>query len=426
MIDLTTTGPGRNWAGNVGYRAARILTPSDTAEVAEVVASAPPGSVKALGTRHSFNLMADTSGTLISTAGLGGAADLELDETAGTATVAAGVRYGDLSRELARRGWSLPNLASLPHISVAGAVATGTHGSGDRNRTLAATVTAIELVDGTGIVTTLRRGNPDFDGVVVSIGALGVVTRVTLEVEPAYEVAQTVYERLPFDAVLADFDAVTSLGYSTSLFTTWHDPGVVDQFWLKRRVDRDPEAPADVLGARPATTKRHPITAALAEPCTDQHDVPGAPGDRLPHFRLEFTPSSGAELQSEYLVARPRATAALAELRAMAHRLAPLVQVSEIRTMAADDLWLSPAYGTDAVGIHFTWVPDQPAVDALLPEIEDRLGGLAPRPHWGKRFAMGAATLAERFPRHGDFRRLADRFDPGRRFRNDYLDAVLG
>ncbi|MBN9142140.1 MAG: FAD-binding protein [Micrococcales bacterium] len=414
-----------NWAGNVAFGAARVATPATLAELRQLITSADPGSLRPLGTRHSFSRIADTTGTLVSSAGFADPAGVAIASDRASVSVPAGIRYGELARALEARGLALANLASLPHISVAGAIATGTHGSGVRNGSLATAVRAIEFVDGTGEPVTLRRGDTDFAGAVVALGALGFTTRLELDVEPSFEVAQTVYRGLPLAAVLDRFDEVAALGYSVSLFTTWTDPEVVDQLWLKRRGDRDAPAPESVLGALPSPVESHPIAGVDPVHCTPQLDAPGAWLDRLPHFKLEFTPSNGAELQSEYLVPRDTAVEAIRAVRVLADDIRPLLQVTEIREIAADELWLSGAFGTDAVGIHFTWLPEQDAVDALLPRLEERLLPLGARPHWGKRFHADAEALVPLYPRLDDFRALARRHDPRGVFVNDFLRAKL-
>lgn len=415
-----------NWAGNVEFAASAIAEPSTADAVVELVRGAPAGGLRPLGTRHSFSTIADTTATLLSSAAFASPHDVRIAADRESVSVPGGIRYGELARVLESEGLALANLASLPHISVAGAVATGTHGSGVANGSLATAVRVVEFVDGTGELVTLRRGEPTFAGAVVALGALGFVTRLELDVEPSFAVAQTVYRVLPLAGVLDSFDEITGLGYSVSLFTTWREPDLIDQLWLKRRIDRDPAAPADILGALPSPVAMHPIAGVDPVHCTQQLGLPGAWLDRLPHFQLEFTPSNGAELQSEYLVPRATALDAIREVRGLAEHIAPLLQVTEIREIAADELWLSGASGTDAVGIHFTWLPDQDAVDALLPRIEERLLPLGARPHWGKRFRADAAQLAPLYPRLDDFRALADRHDPRGVFRNAFLAEKLG
>jgi len=410
------TGAGTNWAGNVAFSAARTAAPTTVDEVARVVAGSE--KVRVAGSRHSFSDIADTTGTLLSLTALGGAP--ELDAARGVIRVPAGLRYGDLAPWLHARGRALASLASLPHISIAGAVATGTHGSGERIGSLATQVSALELVDGDGQLVRVERGDADFAGSVVSLGALGVVTALELDTEPTFDLGQTVFEGARWDDALAQFDAVQRSGDSVSLFTTWRDRDRVDQIWVKTRG----EAPdLSMVGARPAGGPRHPLPGIDPTPCTGQLGTRGAWFDRLPHFRLAFTPSAGAELQSEYLVPRSEAVAAIEAVRALSPRIAPLLQVCEVRTIAADDLWLSPAEGTDAVGIHFTWVLDQPAVMALLPEIEAALPPSA-RPHWGKLFALSGPALLERYPHADAFARLRERRDPRRRFANAWMERL--
>lgn len=416
----------RNWAGNLSYAARVVAEPANIGEVADIVvrARAAGERVRALGSRHSFNDVANTEGVLLSTRGLAGDPVLDLD--AQTVTVGAGTRYGELAVWLEERGYALENLASLPHISIAGAIATGTHGSGDAVGSLARAVRGLELVDGTGAVRTLGADHPDLPGAVVAVGALGIVTRVTLHVVPSFAVAQTVFSGPTWEQVGADLDAVTGAGYSVSMFTGWRGAGP-DQVWVKHRVgDPDGTAVLRALGVTPATAKAHPLPGIDAVSCTEQLGVPGPWFERLPHFKLAFTPSNGDELQTEYIVPRVHAVAAIAALRALADRIAPLLQICEIRTMAADELWLSPASGTDAVGLHFTWLQRQDEVEALLPAIEAALAPLRARPHWGKLFTHTETELAALYPRLAAFRDLAAEYDPDGVFRNAFTARTLG
>lgn len=405
-----------NWAGNYTYRAKTIHEPGTIDELRRAVAGAE--KIHALGTRHSFNAIAD-SAELVSLAKVDPC--IEIDREAMTATIGGAIRYGDLAVALEREGLALHNLASLPHISVAGAVATATHGSGVRNGNLATAVVDIELVTSEGDIVRFARGDAEFPGVVVNLGALGVVTRLTLRVEPSYQVRQVAYEDLPWDEALGRFDEIMSAAYSVSLFTDYG--ATVNQVWLKERMtgaDGDPAA--TFHGATRATARMHPIAAMSADACTEQLGIAGAWLDRLPHFRLDHTPSAGAEIQSEYIVPRERAAEAIAAIRALHRRIAPVLMISEIRTEAADDLWLSSAYERDSACLHFTWRRDPDGVAAVLPAIEDALAPFAPRPHWGKVFVAPAAELAPRYERMADFRALAERLDPRGAFRNDFLD----
>lgn len=347
-----------------------------------------------------------------------------MDHAANTVSVGGAVRYGHLSPALRRARLALAALASLPHISVAGAVSTATHGSGDRVGNLATAVAGLDLVTSNGEIVRVARGDPDFEGMVVGLGALGVVIRLTLDVEPAYQVRQRVYEGLAWDVFAERFDAITASGYSVSAFTRWAD--AVDQVWVKSRDDgASPADPDELFGARAADGQRHPILGLDPGNCTAQLGVPGSWDDRLPHFRMGFTPSAGAELQSEYLVPRPAAVEAIQAVRRISARLRPLVQVSEIRTVAADALWMSPQYGSDTVGIHFTWLPDERAILEALVDVERALEPLAARPHWAKIFLPNAEGIRGRYGRLPDFARLVERLDPRGTFRNDWLERHL-
>jgi xylitol oxidase len=406
-----------NWAGTYAFRAAALHRPSTREQLREIVARAP--RVRVLGSRHSFTDLAD-SAELVSLEGL--PADVAVDHEAGTVSCNAALKYGELAVALAGEEVALHNLASLPHISIAGAVATATHGSGDANGNLATAVRSLELVTSAGDVVTASRGEADFDGLVVGLGALGAVTRVTLDVEPGYEVRQRVFEGLSWAALLEHFDEITAAGYSVSVFTRWGED--VDQVWIKSRVTDAPEAQrGDLFGAVAATLDRHPILGLDPVNCTPQLGVPGRWSDRLPHFRMGFTPSNGEEIQSEYHVARSHAAAAIQAVHGIAGTLAPVLQVSEIRTIAADRLWMSPQYGQAGVALHFTWTREPAAVARVLVELEAALAPFEPRPHWGKLFLAGAAALAPRYERRADFVRLAQRLDPRGAFRNDWLDA---
>jgi alditol oxidase len=413
--------PETNWAGTHVFGAATIHRPTTRDEVRQIVARAP--RVRVLGSRHSFSAMAD-SAELVSLEGL--PADVVVDHAAGTVTCNAGLRYGELATALAAEGVALHNLASLPHISIAGAVATATHGSGNANGNLATAVRGLELVTSTGDVVTAHRGDADFDGLVVGLGALGAVTRITLAIEPTYEVRQRVFEGLSWDALFESYDAISASGYSVSVFTRWGE--TVDQVWVKSRVTDAPEQQrAELFGAVAATVDRHPILGLDPVNCTPQLGVPGAWSDRLPHFRMGFTPSKGEEIQSEYHVARPHAAAAIRAVRDLADTLRPVLLVCEVRTIAADALWMSPQHGQATVALHFTWTREPAAVAGVVADLEAALAPFEPRPHWGKVFLADAATLAPRYERLPDFARLARRLDPRGAFRNDWLAAhVLG
>ncbi|MGW6475958.1 FAD-binding protein [Streptomyces nigra] len=415
------TGTITNWAGNITYGAGELHRPASVDEVAALVAAST--RVRVLGSGHSFNEIAEPGpdGVLLSIAALPPLVDV--DGAARRVRVSGGTRYAELARAVHTHGLALPNMASLPHISVAGSVATGTHGSGVGNGSLASAVREVELVTADGSVVRIGRDDPRFGGAVTSLGALGVVTALTLDLEPAFEVEQHVFTELPLAGLdTAAFEAVMSAAYSVSLFTDWRAPGF-RQVWLKRRTDQPlPE----IAGAAPATEKLHPVPGMPAVNCTEQFGVPGPWHERLPHFRAEFTPSSGAELQSEYLLPRGRALEALHAVDAIRDTVAPVLQTCEVRTVAADEQWLSPSYGRDTVALHFTWIEDTAAVLPVVRRLEAALDAFVPRPHWGKVFTTPAGVLRDRYPRLDDFRALARELDPKGTFANAFVRDVLG
>ena len=412
----------RNWAGNISFSTDRVHHPETVGQVQEIVRSSR--QVRVLGSRHSFNAIADSTGDLICLDRLEPL--LEVDAERRQVTIDGGVTYGRLAPRVHGAGFALHNTASLPHITVAGACATATHGSGSRNGILASRVAAMEIVTADGAVRTIARGDDRFAGVVVGLGGLGVVTRLTLDVSPTFDMSQVVYENLPLAQVEEQFDAIMSSGYSVSLFTDWRESRF-NQAWIKTIAtsgEVGSVAPT-FSGATLATTDVHPLPTLDAATCTPQMGVVGPWHERLPHFRAEFEPSYGKELQSEYFVPRAHAPAALRAIAVMRGDVAPLVQMSEVRTIAADDLWMSPFYRRDCVALHFTWRYDWEGVQQLLPRIEERLAPFDARPHWGKLFTIPAPILQARYVRLPDFRALLESFDPKGTFRNAFLETLV-
>jgi len=421
-----------NWAGNIAFAAPGFRQPATLSELRAVVGRAR--QVRVLGTGHSFNDMADSPGIQVSLADL--PAEVEFDSAASLVRVSAGLSYATLAARLDRQGFALRNLASLPHISVAGATATGTHGSGAANQSLSAAVTGLELVTAGGDV--VEVDGDAVAGAVVHLGALGVVTRLILAVVPSFEVAQRVYEDLPLDVLDDHFAEIMASGYSVSMFTDWRSSRLT-QLWIKYLVEADPNAiatpsvaPAPPIAeepwftATPAPAARNPVPGVAADSCTEQLGVPGPWFQRLPHFRPDFTPSAGDELQSEWLLPAEHAVPALHALRQIADRIAAAVRVCEVRRVAADDLWLSMAARQDSVAFHFTWSPDPAAVLPVVTGIERQLAPFGPRPHWGKIFTTPADELYDRYERLPDFLELARHYDPAGKFRNAYTARVLG
>ncbi len=414
----------KNWAGNYQYSTTNVHYPKTVDQIQALVERCE--KLRVLGTRHSFNTLADSSENLLSLDRF--APTISIDAQRRTATIAASVKYGDLSQALYRGGFALHNLASLGHISVVGACATATHGSGVGNQNLAAAIASMTFVSANGDLIMLSRDRDGdlFNGAVVHLGGLGVVVSLTLDLLPTFDVSQNVYERLPIAQLDDNFDEIMSSAYSVSLFTDWqHD--YVNQIWLKaRHEDHNSIAqPPEFFGARPATREMHPIAELSAEQCTVQLGVRGAWHERLPHFRIDATPSAGAELQTEYFVPRARAVEAMRALRTLSADLAPLLMITEIRTIAADDFWISPCYHQDSVAFHFTWQPDWSAVNQVLPLIEAQLAPFNARPHWGKLFTIPPQRIQSFYEKLPQFRDLLHHYDPQGKFRNTFLDTNI-
>jgi xylitol oxidase len=413
-----------NWAGNLEYGTTNLHSATSRDDVQNFVKSHQ--KFKVLGTRHCFNDIADTDTEFLSLKTQDKV--IALDAQARTVTIEAGMSYGQLCPYIEQHGFALHNLASLPHISVAGACSTATHGSGTKNGNLSTQVSAIELLTPEGDVLSLSRQKDrgTFEGAVVGLGALGVITKITLDLQPTFTMQQYVYENLPLDQLADNFERIESSAYSVSLFTDWQKRRI-NEVWVKVRTDAVPkfEAKPEFFGARLASKNLHPIAEFSAENCTEQMGVPGPWYQRLPHFRMGFMPSAGKELQSEYFVPRQHALEAIMAVEKLGDKVGPHLLISEIRTIAADDLWLSTAYKQDSVAIHFTWKQDWPAVRELLPVIERELTPFNVRPHWGKLFTIQPAQLRSRYEKLPEFVALAKRFDPQGKLRNRFLQKNI-
>ncbi|MBE9466456.1 D-arabinono-1,4-lactone oxidase [Dyadobacter subterraneus] len=414
----------KNWAGNLEYSTTKLYQAKSTEQVSEFVKK--HNKFKVLGTRHCFNKIADSKDEFIS---LTQADELiEISADGKSVTVNSGLKYGQLSPVLDKKGYALHNLASLPHISVAGACATATHGSGNKNGNLSTAVSGMEIVTGMGetIKLTKEKDGQKFLAAVVNLGALGVVTKVTLDIQPTFEMNQYVYQNLPFSELKDNFEAIEAKGYSVSLFTNWQSRDIAE-VWVKRKIEKGEnyKPDAELFGAKLATKNLHPIPELSAENCTVQMGVPGPWYERMPHFKMGFTPSSGVELQSEYFVPRKNAVDAIMAVYKLADQVGPHLLTTEIRTIAADNLWMSPCYKQDSVAIHFTWKQDWPNVSKLLPIIERELAPFNARPHWGKMFTMAPARLQSLYEKLPDFQNLIKEYDPQGKFRNGFLDTYV-
>lgn len=415
----------KNWAGNLEYSTENLNT-ADSVEAVQSFIKAH-SKMKALGTRHCFNNIADSKDAFLSLKPMDKLVSIDPDKH--TVTVEGGMTYGQLCPILDAKGWALHNLASLPHISIAGACSTATHGSGEKNGNLSTAVSAIEFVDAAGNVVELSREKDGdvFRGAVVGLGALGVITKVTLDIQPRFMMQQYVYQNLPLSELKGHFDQIESSAYSVSLFTDWTSESL-NEVWLKARMDggKSWDAPAEFFGGKKATKNLHPIADLSAENCTEQMGVPGPWYERLPHFKMGFTPSAGKELQSEYFVPREHAVEAILAMQRMHEQISPHLLISEIRAIGADDLWMSTCYERNSVTLHFTWKQNWPAVSKLLPAIEKELAPFHPRPHWGKLFTIPSEQLHASYKKLPEFLSLRKQYDPDGKFQNEFLRTHVG
>jgi len=424
LLTWAAGGKLKNWAGNIEYATDRLYSANSIEQAQEFVRK--HARMKVLGTRHCFNHIADSTDEFLSLRPMNKV--LELDAKARTVTIPANMSYGQLAPYLHEHGFALHNLASLPHISVAGAIATATHGSGEKNGNLSTSVSALEMITASGDIVTLsrKRDGEGFSGAVVGLGALGVLTKITLDLQPTFMMKQYVYENLPLSQMQEHFDAIEASGYSVSLFTDWQKK-CINEVWIKSRVEpgKESKVTPEFFGATLATRNLHPIAALSAENCTEQMGVPGPWYERLPHFRMGFTPSAGNELQAEYFVARKHAVEAILAVERIQEQVSPYLLITEIRTIAADDFWMSPCYKQNSVTIHFTLKPDWPAVSKLLPVIERELSPFEVRAHWGKLFTMAPERLRARYEKLPEFVQLSKKYDPHGKFRNDFLNTNI-
>lgn len=411
-----------NWAGNYTYSTDNLVAPKTVEELQELIKSYK--KVKGLGTMHCFNGIADSKFNQISTAALNKV--ISLDKENQTITVESGIKYGEFCEYLDKNGFALHNLASLPHISVAGACSTSTHGSGISNGSLATAAIALEMVNGKGEVVRLtkEKNREEFLMAIVSLGALGIITKVTLKVQPTFKMKQVVYQNMPMAALEKDFEKIMASGYSVSLFTDWKNKNV-SEVWIKVKSDDVKEFAPEFYGAKLANKNLHPIASADPVNCTDQMGVDGTWFERMPHFKMGFTPSSGKELQAEYFVNIKDAYQAFMAVEKLNEKVAPLLFITEIRTIAGDEIPMSPFYKKTCLAIHFTWKQEVDAVMALLPEVEKALEPFGARPHWGKVFTLQPFVLQGRIEKLNEFKALMIKHDPEGKFRNDFIETNL-
>ncbi|WP_086734596.1 D-arabinono-1,4-lactone oxidase [Streptomyces glaucescens] len=429
-------GTWRNWGGNVAARPAREVTPATVEELAAAVLRAAEDGlpVKAVGTGHSFTSIAATGGVLIRPELLTGIRDI--DREAGTVTVLAGTPLKRLNLALAREGLSLTNMGDIMEQTVAGATSTGTHGTGRDSGSIAAQITALEMVTADGsVLTCSAEENPEvFAAARIGLGALGIVTAITLAVEPVF-LLHAREEPMPLDRVLAEFD---ELWAENEHFEFYWFPHTGSTTTKRNNRSAGPERPVSPLKgwfedeflsngvfqaaswvgrAAPAAIPAIARISSKALSARSYTDIP---------YKVFTSPRRVRFVEMEYAVPREAVVDTLRELKAMVDR-SPL-RISfpvEVRTAPADDITLSTASGRDSayIAVHmFRGTPYQRYFTAAERIFTAHEG----RPHWGKVHTRDAEYFAGVYPRFGEFTALRDRLDPERRFRNDYLRRVLG
>jgi len=408
----------QNWSKNVDFNDRAFLQPESLAELQELVRS--NAKLRARGTAHCFNEIANTSSYAINLSNM--PKNIEVNADSKSVTVAAGLKYGELAPELHKQGWALNNLASLPHISIAGSISTGTHGSGIKNQNLANQVLSLDLVTAEGELRHIDRTNPAFNALVIGLGLGGIVYQYELKIEPTFKIRQVIYPEIPLDILQRNFDQIMGTAYSVSYFTDW-GTAQIGNLWCKFR---DSEViPESVGGKAKADKKYHPIPSVDPVACTDQLGESGDWHQRLSHFKLDFTPSVGEEIQTEFFVDRKDAAAAIEGVSKLGEEIPPLLWITELRTIAADDLWLSGAYQRDTLAIHFTWKKDL-AIYPVIEKVEAALRPFNYRPHWGKVFTADGKYLSSVYPKMSEFKALVEALDPASKFENTFTRRILG
>ncbi|MFI0790154.1 D-arabinono-1,4-lactone oxidase [Streptomyces lydicus] len=432
----STTGPWRNWAGNVTARPARSVAPSNTEElVAAVRAAAEDGlTVKAAGTGHSFTPAAATDGLLIRPDRLTGVR--AVDRAAGTVTVAAGTPLKHLNETLAAHGLSLTNMGDIMEQTVSGAAGTGTHGTGRDSASVAAQITALELVTADGSVLACSADeNPDvFAAARLGLGALGVISELTFAVEPEFLLTAR-EEPMGFDEVTDRFDELVTENEHFEFYWFPHTgncntkrnnrsqgpaapPGRVSAWIEDELLSNGVFQVACAVGrAVPAAIPGIAKVSSRALSARTYTDIP---------YKVFTSPRRVRFVEMEYALPRAAAAAALGELKALVERSDFRISFPvEVRTAPADDLVLSTASGRDTVYLAVHMYRGTP-YEAYFAAAERIMTAHEGRPHWGKLHTRDAGYLAEVYPRFGEFTAVRDRLDPERRFSNAYLRRVLG
>jgi FAD-linked oxidoreductase len=416
-----------NWARTASCAPAAFARPRSEDELREVLRGAK--RAKVVGGGHSWSDAACTDGVLISLDALDEVVSIDDRKV----TVEAGIRLDALNEELARRGLALGVIGSIARQSVAGAIATGTHGSGPRHGSLASLVCGLRLMLADGSVRDLAPGDDLFDAALVSLGALGVDTRVTLACEPAFRLEELAGP-VAFDEAI---ERIPRLARDEAYVKLWWLPHTdVVQIYRYRRTEEPATSRAFVRWFDQHVVNRIVFAAALRFSGWFPASIPRInalvralyfrPTRRIARSDLALTiamPPLHEEV--EYAIPIERAAEALRGMRALIERERLRVNfVVELRFVAADRAWMSPAYGRDSAYVG-AYMARAEGIDRYFAAFEREMIALGGRPHWGKQFSLGAAQLRDLCPNHARFRALRDSLDPGRLFDNGFLRRVL-
>ncbi|MGW0905414.1 D-arabinono-1,4-lactone oxidase [Streptomyces sp. NPDC002853] len=431
-----STGPWRNWAGNVTARPAREVTPASVDELSAALRAAREDGLRAkpVGTGHSFTATAATDGLLIRPELLTGIR--KIDREAGTVTVEAGTPLKRLNAALAREGLSLTNMGDIMEQTVSGATSTGTHGTGRDSASISAQIKALELVtaDGTVLICSEKENAEVFAAARIGLGALGVISAITFAVEPVFFLTAR-EEPMTFDRVTGEFDALNAENEHFEFYWFPHTgncttkrnnrslgpaapPGKVSAFVEDEILSNGLFQVVNTIGrAVPATIPGIAKISSKALSARTYTDIP---------YKVFTSPRRVRFVEMEYAVPRAALVETLRELKTMVERSNLRISFPvEVRTAPADDIALSTASGRESayIAVHmYRGTPYQ----AYFTAAERIFTAHEGRPHWGKIHTRGADYFAQAYPRFAEFTALRDRLDPERMFGNDYLRRVLG
>uniref|UniRef100_A0A915D0Y3 FAD-binding PCMH-type domain-containing protein n=1 Tax=Ditylenchus dipsaci TaxID=166011 RepID=A0A915D0Y3_9BILA len=420
--------PLLNWGGNFNFSTQDIKYPTTTAGVQQLVKECK-GKIRPVGTRHSFSEIANTNDTLICLVHMN--LILSVDPSVPSVTVQAGITYTDLIPFLQSIGLAIPMMASLGEISIAGAINTAVHGSGAGIGNLATQVLGLQMVLADGSVVQYSKGQNDTElaAATVGLGALGIVTQVTLQAQPTYNLAINVFENMDMSVLDTQLYNITHSGYAINMWSTFGTPGVLDQVWITTKVDSNGVNAygnvSQLYGAPAATAQSSPIAALPPTYVVPQMGIVGPYYERLTDYDLGLSGQEGQQTQSEYYVDFDDFVPALKALQTLSAEINAVVYVALFRITEKDELWMSPQYKKTTMAIHFSWQPKLDQVMALLPKIEAALAPFNPIPHWGKLYTLKPEQYLPLLPKYPEWREQVELHDPTHKFRNKWLEENI-